>query len=425
MLTALLPYERTLAECVAAAAVGQGLHVLQGDVAWPALVTFAVRHGVAQPVAAALLGDHRTSIPAEVRPILERLIEGNRRRNLAIFDEIEVLLGVLGGTGIDALMLKGPALSVDVYPDFALRNFADVDILVHETDFDRARALLLSAGWALFGDPEPGHHHTMYVRSLDRDILTETVCPEYDPTLTPEILAPHTHRLRLEVHRSPFYDISGSAISADLEPFWGAPRRLQFPSGGQFLAPSPEAMLVHLCSHAAAHVFQKAQFSLDVALVIRRHGHKLDAAGIAALANRYGATAHVRRMLEFVDREFAMAQARQLLLAVDGLAVQPLEWTEIFAGQHAEKSENRLKQWLMAGSGRERLQGAARMIFPTPAAMRRVYGVDHPAAVAALYFWRPFQLAGRLIKIIARRALLAARRPQKERPCPGSEPSSP
>jgi hypothetical protein len=48
--------------------------------------------------------------------------------------------------GIPALPLKGPALAETVYPDPALRPFADLDVLVRREDRRRADAALLALG---------------------------------------------------------------------------------------------------------------------------------------------------------------------------------------------------------------------------------------------------------------------------------------
>jgi hypothetical protein len=412
---------------VTAIARGGAKPAVSDDTDWPAFVTAAVRHGVAQPVAALLLQGRETRLPADVEAVLHRLVEGNRRRNLAVYAEIERLLPTLSAAGIEALVLKGVALSLSVYPDFEHRNFADVDILVRETNFDRAHATVLEAGWCIQrGEGEPSRHHVEYERFLGKDILTATVAPEFDPELTPDRLAPYARLLRLEVHRSPFFDISGGMVRTDLSIFWQDPQPERFPSGAPFLAPSREAMLVHLCAHAATHAFQKAQFVLDVALLLRRYGSEMSLSTVAALAGHYRATEHVRRLLGLLDWELGIVEAKRVLSALPGKPSRPLTWQDIFEAQGASRSENRLRHWLAAGTARERVQGAFRMLMPTPAAMRSIYGVYHPALLPALYVWRPIQLTGRLIRILARKVLKTQEvrpRPRKEYPCSGSEPS--
>lgn len=55
--------------------------------------------------------------------------------------------------GIPAIPYKGPALAVSVYQNLALRQFSDLDILVHTWDFYfSARDLLAAHGWRRISD---------------------------------------------------------------------------------------------------------------------------------------------------------------------------------------------------------------------------------------------------------------------------------
>jgi hypothetical protein len=419
----LLLHERLIVDCVTSTVSGRTEAAGQGH-DWPSFVTTCVRHGVAQPAARLLLNSEaHIETPKQVRAVLERLLAGNRERNLTLYAELARLLTHLSSDGVEALVLKGVALSLTVYPDYALRNFADVDILVREEQFERAHEIALAAGWNLQDEREPGHHHAVYERILETDILSGTVAPEFDPELSRGRLAPYTHRLRLEIHRSPFFDISGAAIPVDLEPFWSGARTARFPSGASFSLPRPEAMLVHLCSHAASHGFQKLQFVLDVALLLQRYGSVLDPQLVRGLAQEYKATDHVRRLLRFVDEELEDVSASPILAALPPGSSAPLSWAEILDCLEAGRSATRVRHWLSAGSKREFIHGAFRMLAPTPAAMRRIYGKYHPAFLPALYLWRPIQLSGRLFKVILRRTARPLARPRKEYPCPGSEPS--
>lgn len=402
----LFHHEILLAACVTSAATGGPQHAEVREVDWPAFVTASVRHGVAQPAASVLEGSpYRELIPAQVGEAMRRLVCANRSRNLAFYAETSRLLRALDCAGIESLLLKGVALSLLVYEDFAQRNFADVDILVQAVDFDRAQQIAESNGWQLQdAEVEPGHHHVILERYVEEDILSGTVAPEFDPTLTPTRLAPYLKRIRLEIHQSPFFDISGVAIPADLSPFWEGCQSDRFPDGTPFCAPSPEATLVHLCFHAASHGFQKAQFFLDCALVLRRHADRLSPARVNRLAEKYHARKHVLQVLRFLETEMGMPEATNVLRVLPDEPAAKLSWASVFDAMSANRSETRLRHWAASGSFRDKLRGAFRMIAPAPAAMRRIYGVYHPVLLASLYIWRPFQLTGRLIKVAARAA---------------------
>ncbi len=59
----------------------------------------------------------------------------------------EWILSLLENNGIAAIPYKGPALAASVYGDLALRQFADLDIMVRNEDVLRARDVMASLGY--------------------------------------------------------------------------------------------------------------------------------------------------------------------------------------------------------------------------------------------------------------------------------------
>ena len=70
----------------------------------------------------------------------------------------------LEDAGIRAVPLKGPTLAAELHGDEALREYADIDVLVPRGDFDRSIEVVRSLGWSRTdaGDVEPPWlHRTM------------------------------------------------------------------------------------------------------------------------------------------------------------------------------------------------------------------------------------------------------------------------
>jgi hypothetical protein len=65
-----------------------------------------------------------------------------------IANEAVRLLGLLEGGGIPALILKGPALALMAYGGVSMREYGDLDLLVHRDDLVPAAELLISAGYS-------------------------------------------------------------------------------------------------------------------------------------------------------------------------------------------------------------------------------------------------------------------------------------
>ncbi len=123
--------------------------LLRTDLDWGYLLQTAGRHGVMPLLSRSL----HTGFPADVpQTILEELrhrSRANAARNLFLTDELLKLLTLLEAHTISALPYKGPALAASIYGNLALREFSDLDILVHERDYQRAQCLLSTSGYRL------------------------------------------------------------------------------------------------------------------------------------------------------------------------------------------------------------------------------------------------------------------------------------
>lgn len=121
--------------------------LLQEDIDWDYLFQMARRHKM-RP----LLYWHLNSICSEVVPqtILEQLqkyFNDKRERNEFLTKELLKLLNLFETHEISAIPYKGPILAASVYGNLTLRDFWDLDIIVHEQDYPRAEELLISQGY--------------------------------------------------------------------------------------------------------------------------------------------------------------------------------------------------------------------------------------------------------------------------------------
>jgi hypothetical protein len=120
---------------------------------------------------APLLCHHLINIAAEQLPPLwrEQLRQEfrlNSRRNLVLTAELFRLVEAFAGAGIDATPHKGPVLAAMAYGDIALRQFADLDFVLHSADIVRSHAVLRDLGyrseipWSGVPDTRriPGHY---------------------------------------------------------------------------------------------------------------------------------------------------------------------------------------------------------------------------------------------------------------------------
>ncbi|HEX2914860.1 MAG TPA: nucleotidyltransferase family protein [Chloroflexia bacterium] len=113
---------------------------------WNYLIAVARQHKVL-----ALLAQHtqegRLSLPPKAEEQLVSFYKANAGRNLALTGELLQLLKLFEGAGIEALAIKGPTLAYIAYGRLAEREFADIDLIVRESQAEEAGRLLEGRGY--------------------------------------------------------------------------------------------------------------------------------------------------------------------------------------------------------------------------------------------------------------------------------------
>jgi Uncharacterised nucleotidyltransferase len=147
------PELRVLLYCVRTCLETQGgkqiKSLLRKDIEWIYVVRMAQAHGVMPLLYRSL---HATCSNAVPKTILEQLREhfyANAGRNLFLAKELLKILHLLEAHEIPAIPYKGPTLAACVYGNLALREFGDLDILVHERNYEAAQQLLMGQGFRL------------------------------------------------------------------------------------------------------------------------------------------------------------------------------------------------------------------------------------------------------------------------------------
>ena len=122
---------------------------LSGVADWDYLFQCALKHGVFPSLYRRLADTCLEAVPSEVLAAWRRLYQVHALRNLRLTGELLKTLDLFESQGIAALPYKGPVLAQTAYGDLALRQFADLDILVRCADMEKVRELLLAEGYRL------------------------------------------------------------------------------------------------------------------------------------------------------------------------------------------------------------------------------------------------------------------------------------
>ncbi|HUY25982.1 MAG TPA: nucleotidyltransferase family protein [Candidatus Binataceae bacterium] len=117
-----------------------------GMLDWDQVRRIANWHGV-MPIVYRFLCANADAAPQSFAAAMRADFFGNALRNVGLARELARISGELEALGIGVIALKGPALAISAYGDLALRQFSDLDILIHERDLPRVADLLAESGY--------------------------------------------------------------------------------------------------------------------------------------------------------------------------------------------------------------------------------------------------------------------------------------
>ena len=114
---------------------------------WAAFLSAAADHGVAPLVCHRLDEVAGDLLPLVWRERFRQEFARNARRNLFLSAELFRVLAALERRGVRAVPFKGPILAAQAYGDIALRQFADLDIVLPHLEVLEAHHTLESLGF--------------------------------------------------------------------------------------------------------------------------------------------------------------------------------------------------------------------------------------------------------------------------------------
>ena len=222
---------------------------IQAGPDWPVVFSLARQHRLTPLLGWQLQLVSSESIPCQVLDQLKSECQASAQRNLLLASELLQLLAAFQQIGVEAMPLKGAVLAYSAYGNLSLRQFIDLDIVIHPAEVLRAKAALIARGYCptigLNAQREQAHlqseNHTYNFLHPDSHVAVEVHWAisqrQYSFPLVTEVLL----RERQSV------------------PFFGRP----------VLAPAPELMLLVLCAHGSRHYWERLIWVCDVAELIR------------------------------------------------------------------------------------------------------------------------------------------------------------
>jgi hypothetical protein len=278
---------------------------------WEIVPARAEAHGMA-PLLHAHLRSAGIHPPRPVTRQLQGLYLQHRRANQIRADVLREILAAFETAGVQALILKGAALSHLVYPEPGLRPMSDIDLLVSRSDPAKAQEALAGLG---FDAPLPSRgalpHRHLAAATLRREGLLVQV--EIHHQLSSTYFDNAVSYLRNRF--SPNTARRSSTRAARVNGLTVSPRPL--PALGRSASTlGLEDMLGHLCQHLLSHIN------------VWDYGRLIWVADIVSLAERFASEIdwdHVRRRYPDVLDTLAVLHfatpLSQELLATAGVKV--------------------------------------------------------------------------------------------------------
>lgn len=193
---------------------------------WEKVLYLAQWHGLTGLVFQHLEGSENwQSVPTEVREQLKAVYLSNGARNFQNQSELVRVLDALRENDIPVVLLKGAALSEEVYQDLCLRPMADLDLLVPEHKAQVAQGIVQSLGYCPVGTAEEQEDTARHHRHLPG-------------------LARNGKPVLVEIHRHVVRQDSG--LHFNIDDFWERARPTKV-SGAPALVLTPQDQVIHLC----------------------------------------------------------------------------------------------------------------------------------------------------------------------------------
>jgi hypothetical protein len=117
------------------------------EINWQLFLYLATSHGIRPLVYQSLYLTCWEELPEQLRSELSRFYAANSARNRLMTGELLHVLQLFEAEDILAVPFKGSVLAAVLYGDSALREFADLDILIRKPDVPKARQILSNEGY--------------------------------------------------------------------------------------------------------------------------------------------------------------------------------------------------------------------------------------------------------------------------------------
>lgn len=255
-------------------------------------MSLAEAHGVVGHLATAFASVSGPQIPSSFMDSLRKRQRAHAFSSLAMAAELFRILELFRQSEIECVVVKGPVLSLRAYGDPAIRQYADLDLLLRQRDIPRAAEIVVDAG---------------YDSRISAEAIRSGKIPgeyQFRGQGTRMILELHTeHTLRYFPLRLPIEEYFQRKTSLSFD------RRV-------VPALSAEDEFVLISVHGPTHFWERLIWISDVAAMVHKHP-EVDWKAVAISAAEVGAERMVRLALLLAEHFLRVPVPAELKKAVE------------------------------------------------------------------------------------------------------------
>jgi hypothetical protein len=223
-------------------AIAERIGTLQKDCDWAYVLQVADYHRVLPLLFYNLNALDPKAVPQDVLAQLRNHFQANALRSMTLIQELLKVIDLLQERDIPVIPFKGPVLAISAYGNLALHQAGDLDLMVHEACYQKAKTLLQEQGYQMLYD---GEHEAAHLQGQ---------------------LWNEERKISVDLH----YGIPPKELRINPETFWERSKLLTL-AGKKIEAFSPEAHLLLLCVNGHKEGWNRLAKLSSLAALINTH----------------------------------------------------------------------------------------------------------------------------------------------------------
>jgi len=246
--------------------------ILKNDIDWDYFINLSEYHQISSLVYWNIKTHFGNFIPESYLSQLESNYKNTAVRNMFLTDELLSILNEYSTNNIKAIPIKGPLIAEQFYENLTVREFIDIDILVHQKNVEKAKDILIKRDYSL-----------EFHLSKKEDIAYRNSSFYLKDQKIHYTLFNKEKGISIELHW--LFVPTEYSFSPNIDNIWQRASYFEL-EGKEILSLSIEDLLLYLCIHGTKHHWMQLKWICDINELINKN-KDLDLNKLSANAIKY------------------------------------------------------------------------------------------------------------------------------------------